>query len=37
MNAMMARGTKEQIGRVTQAFLGMKKFDIQALEKAFEG
>lgn len=35
MNEMMSTGTKEQIGRVTQAFLTMKKFDIAKLEEAF--
>ena len=34
---MMAQGTPEQVARVTQAFLPMKKFDIAALEAAFEG
>ena len=34
MNAMMASGDKEKIGGVTQAFLKMKKFDIQALKDA---
>jgi predicted 3-demethylubiquinone-9 3-methyltransferase (glyoxalase superfamily) len=29
-------GTKEQIDRLTQAFLPMKKFDIATLKKAFE-
>ncbi|MEK7585704.1 MAG: VOC family protein [Patescibacteria group bacterium] len=35
MNEMMAKGTKEQIAKVTQAFLKMKKFDIKALEGAY--
>jgi hypothetical protein len=34
---MMEKGTREQINRVTQAFLPMKKFDIAALEKAYQG
>ena len=34
---MMSTGTKEQMGRVTQAFLQMKKFDIATLEAAFNG
>ncbi len=34
---MMEKGTPEQIDRVTQAFLSMKKFDIKSLQKAFEG
>jgi predicted 3-demethylubiquinone-9 3-methyltransferase (glyoxalase superfamily) len=37
MDEMMANGTKEQIARVTQAFLPMKKLDIAALRKAYEG
>ena len=37
MDEMMRTGTKEQIERVTEAFLKMKKFDIAALEKAYEG
>lgn len=37
MNDMMSKGTPEQIGRVTQAFLRMKKFDIALLQKAFGG
>jgi predicted 3-demethylubiquinone-9 3-methyltransferase (glyoxalase superfamily) len=37
MDDMMGKGTKEQISRVTAAFLKMKKFDIAALEKAFKG
>lgn len=37
MNEMMKKGTPEQIARVTQAFLKMKKLDIAELEKAFEG
>lgn len=37
MDEMMRRGTKEQIARLTQAFLKMKKFDIAELQKAYEG
>ena len=37
MNEMMSKGTPEQIARVTQAFLKMKKFDIATLEKAYKG
>ena len=37
MGEMMSKGTPEQIGRVTKAFLPMKKFIISELEKAFEG
>lgn len=33
----MMRGTPEQVGRVTQAFLHMKKFDLAALKRAYEG
>jgi predicted 3-demethylubiquinone-9 3-methyltransferase (glyoxalase superfamily) len=36
MNEMMSTGTREQIDRVTQAFLPMKKFDIKKLTEAFE-
>lgn len=37
LDEMMRTGTKEQIARVTVAFLKMKKFDIAQLKKAFEG
>lgn len=37
MTEMMATGTQEQLGRVTQAFLQMKKFDIASLKRAFDG
>lgn len=37
MDAMMRNGSEEQIKRVTQAFLSMKKFDLSALHKAYEG
>ena len=37
MDEMMTRGNSDQIDRVTQAFLQMKKFDIAKLEKAYEG
>lgn len=36
MDEMMRRGSKEQIARVTQAFLKMKKFDLAELQKAYE-
>jgi predicted 3-demethylubiquinone-9 3-methyltransferase (glyoxalase superfamily) len=36
MNEMMSRGTREQIDRITQAFLPMKKLDIAQLKKAYE-
>jgi predicted 3-demethylubiquinone-9 3-methyltransferase (glyoxalase superfamily) len=37
MNEMMAKGSKEQVARVTAAFLTMKKFDLAALKKAYGG
>jgi predicted 3-demethylubiquinone-9 3-methyltransferase (glyoxalase superfamily) len=37
MNEMFEKGTPEQMARVTQAFLKMKKFDIAELQRAFEG
>ncbi len=37
MNEMMASGNAEQIARVTEAFLKMKKFDIAKLQEAFDG
>jgi predicted 3-demethylubiquinone-9 3-methyltransferase (glyoxalase superfamily) len=37
LNEMMRNGTREQIDRVTRAFLPMKKFDIAKLQKAYEG
>lgn len=37
MNEMLMKGTKEEIQRVTEAFLKMKKFDLAALEKAKKG
>ncbi len=37
MDEMMAKGSKEQIGRVTEAFLQMKKFDIESLKRAYSG
>lgn len=36
MNTIMASGNKEKIGRVTQAFLKMKKFDVQKLQEVFD-
>ncbi len=35
MAHMMSTGSKEQVARVTQAFMKMKKFDIATLEAAF--
>ncbi len=37
MDMMMETGTQEQIDRVTQAFLPMKKINIETLKQAFEG
>jgi len=37
MDEMMANGSPEQIGRVTEAFPQMKKFDLAALQSAYEG
>lgn len=37
MDEMMSQGTPEQIDRLTQAFLPMKKLDIAQLNQAYEG
>jgi predicted 3-demethylubiquinone-9 3-methyltransferase (glyoxalase superfamily) len=37
LQEMMTKGTREQVDRVTQAFLPMKKFDLAELQKAYEG
>jgi len=37
LDEMMKNGTREQIDRVTQAFLPMKKFDVAELQKVYEG
>jgi predicted 3-demethylubiquinone-9 3-methyltransferase (glyoxalase superfamily) len=37
MNEMLAGTDKERTARVTKAFLKMKKFDIAALQRAYEG
>ncbi len=37
MDEMMINGSREQIARVTQAFLKMKKFDIEGLRRAYQG
>jgi predicted 3-demethylubiquinone-9 3-methyltransferase (glyoxalase superfamily) len=37
MDEMMSKGTQEQINRLTQAFLPMKKLDIAKLNQAYEG
>lgn len=36
MDEMMRTGTREQIARLTEAFLKMKKFDIATLQTAFD-
>jgi len=37
MDEMMSNGTREQVDRVTQAFLPMKKLDIAKLKEAYAG
>lgn len=37
MEAMLRTGTTEQVARVTAAFLEMKKLDLAALQRAYEG
>ena len=37
LREMLTNGTREQVDRVTQAFLPMKKLDVAELEKAYEG
>lgn len=37
MEEMMREGTQEQIDRITQAFLPMKRFDLETLERAYQG
>jgi len=37
MQNMMSNGTREQVDRVTQAFMPMKKLDIAKLKAAYEG
>jgi predicted 3-demethylubiquinone-9 3-methyltransferase (glyoxalase superfamily) len=37
MDELLESGTEEQVARVTQAFLPMKKLDIAELEKAYAG
>jgi hypothetical protein len=34
---MLTNGTREQVDRLTQAFLPMKKLEVAELEKAYEG
>lgn len=36
-NDMMLKGTKEQVDRITQAFLPMKKLILKELQEAFDG
>lgn len=37
MDEMMSKGTQEQLARLTEAFLKMKKFDLVKLQKAYKG
>ncbi|WP_374104031.1 VOC family protein [Bacillus sp. ISL-18] len=37
MNEMMSKGRPDQLARVTNAFLKMKKFDLEKLRKAYKG
>ena len=37
MNEMLSANDQKRTARVTQAFLKMKKFDIAALKRAYEG
>jgi predicted 3-demethylubiquinone-9 3-methyltransferase (glyoxalase superfamily) len=37
MDEMMSKGTPQQLERVTKAFLKMKKFDLEELQKAYRG
>jgi predicted 3-demethylubiquinone-9 3-methyltransferase (glyoxalase superfamily) len=37
LDEMLSRGTREQVDRVTQTFLKMKKVDIQKLTQAYKG
>lgn len=37
MDEMMRQGSPEEMARVTEAFLKMKKFDIETLRRAYEG
>lgn len=37
MDEMLRDGTQEQIARVTETFLKMKKFDLAELQRAYEG
>jgi len=37
MDDMMNNGTEEQVARVTETFLKMKKFDLATIKKAYDG
>lgn len=37
MNEMLQSGDREKVQRVTEAFLKMKKFDLEVLQKAYDG
>lgn len=37
LGEMMQKGSREKIAAVIQAFLQMKKFDVAALQMAYEG
>jgi predicted 3-demethylubiquinone-9 3-methyltransferase (glyoxalase superfamily) len=37
MDEMMSRGTPEQVARLTESFLKMKKFDLAELKKVYNG
>jgi predicted 3-demethylubiquinone-9 3-methyltransferase (glyoxalase superfamily) len=37
MEAMMTKGSKEQMERVVAAFMPMKKLDVAVLQKAYDG
>ncbi|WP_026565091.1 VOC family protein [Bacillus sp. UNC41MFS5] len=37
MDKMMSKGTPEQLARLTEAFLKMKKFDLAKLKEAYKG
>ena len=37
LNEMLRDGDPEKVARVTQAFLRMKKFDVNELRKAYRG
>jgi predicted 3-demethylubiquinone-9 3-methyltransferase (glyoxalase superfamily) len=37
LDKMLSSGEKDKVSRVTQAFLKMKKFDIETLEHAYDG